>query len=90
MAHAVDGTIEINQTAALRGGITTSDAAGFPVTIDAPGSYRLTGNLTVPNQNTDAIVVDADDVTIDLGGFTIRGAAACSGSTGSVSCSGSG
>ena len=89
-AHAVDGVIEINQAAALVGGVTTSDEPGFPVTLDSPGSYRLTGNLTLPNQNTDAIVVDADNVTIDLGGFSIIGTANCSGTTGSIECSNSG
>ena len=46
-AHAVDGTIEINQASALAGGISSSDTAGFPVTLDSPGSYRLTSNLIV-------------------------------------------
>jgi hypothetical protein len=48
------------------------------VTISASGSYRLTGNLPVPNENTDGIVVGATDVSIDLGGFTIRGPNQCS------------
>ncbi len=30
------------------------------------GSYRLTGNLAVANASTDAIVVSANDVVIDL------------------------
>jgi formylmethanofuran dehydrogenase subunit C len=39
-------------------------------TIDKPGSYYLTGNVTV--STGDAIVVSSDDVSIDLNGFTIR------------------
>ncbi len=46
-ASGVDGVIEINQPRALAGGVTATDGAGFPVTLDHPGSYRLTGNLTV-------------------------------------------
>jgi hypothetical protein len=47
-------------------------------TIDKPGSYRLTRNLTASG---DCIVVTVDFVTIDLGGFTIfgPGAAAADG-----------
>ena len=68
-ALAVDGVIEINQTKALAGDVTPGDAAGFPVTITLPGSYRLTGNLVV-SQGT-AILISVDDVTFDLNGFSI-------------------
>ena len=51
-AAAVDGVIEINQAKALAGGVTTTDAAGFPVTLDASGSYRLTGDLTLASADT--------------------------------------
>jgi len=40
-----------------------------PYTISAPGSYYLTTNLTATVSN--AIVVTASGVTLDLGGFTI-------------------
>ena len=78
-ALAVDGVIEINQVKALDGGITPGDTAGFPVSITLSGSYRLTGNLTVPNENTHGIVVSTGDVTIDLNGFAILGAVSCLG-----------
>jgi hypothetical protein len=75
-AHAVDGVIEINQARALAGGVTPGDGPGFPVSINAPGSYRLTSNLSMTG-NTNAIVDSlaepVDDVTIDLNGFTIDG-----------------
>jgi hypothetical protein len=77
-ARAVDGVIEINQTRAAAGGVTPSDAPGWPVTIDSPGSYRLTGNLTLPDGSTTAIEVTAGSVSIDLNEFEI----ACSGSCG--------
>ncbi len=86
---AVDGVTEINQVRALEGGISTADAPGFPVTINQAGSYRLTGNLTPPNatENTTAISITADNVTIDLNGFVIAGPvtgcpASCSASSG--------
>jgi len=75
-AYAVDGVIEINQARALAGGVTPGDLPGFPVSINAPGSYRLTSNLSMPG-NTNAIVdtlaAPVDDVSIDLNGFTIDG-----------------
>jgi hypothetical protein len=44
-ALGIDGLVEINQAKALAGGVTASDAPGFPVTLDAQGSYVLTSNL---------------------------------------------
>jgi len=44
-AGAVDGVIEINQAKAKAGAVTAGDTPGFPVTISAAGSYRLTGDL---------------------------------------------
>jgi hypothetical protein len=52
------------------GGITPGDTPGFPATLSRPGRYKLVGNLKVPSDNS-GIVVTADDVTIDLSGFTI-------------------
>jgi parallel beta-helix repeat protein len=65
-AGAVDGVIEINQAKVLASG------GSFPFVISKPGSYRLTGNLTVPG-SVDAIDVTATapGVTIDLNGFSI-------------------
>lgn len=72
-AYAADGAILINQQKALTGSVTAGDAPGFPVTLSQPGSYVLSGNLTVSDQNTTAIQVTADNVTIDLNGFSIIG-----------------
>ena len=49
-----------------------------PFTISAPGSYYVTTNLT-PGVNQDGIVVAADNVTIDLNGFTLFGGGGSSG-----------
>ena len=68
---AVDGVIEINQARALAGGVTSGDSPGFPVTLSEPGSYRLTGNLHTDSKDVTAISVEADNVTVDLNGFTI-------------------
>jgi len=81
MAHAVDGVIEVNQARALAGGVTASDTAGFPVTIDAPGSYRLTGDLDVGDENTGGINIGSSNVTLDLNGFAILGPVACTDTT---------
>lgn len=78
-AYAVDGVILIDQNKALAGNVTLGDAAGFPVTISQPGSYRLSSNLTVPNSNTSAIEITASHVTLDLNGFAILGTTDCSG-----------
>lgn len=67
---AVDGIILIDQNRVLAGGITPGDLPGFPATLSQPGSYRLSGNLTVPS-GQNGIEVSARDITIDLNGFSI-------------------
>lgn len=75
---AVDGVVLVDHNKALTGGVTPGDTPGYPISITQSGSYRLTGNLVVPDANTDAIVVSANHVTIDLNGFSIVGPADCS------------
>jgi len=75
--YAVDGVVLINQNTAVAGGVTPGDAPGFPVTISQSGSYRLSGNLVVPDANTTAIEITAGWVTIDLNGFSIIGPTVC-------------
>jgi hypothetical protein len=77
LASASDGVPEINQACAQTG-CFPGDAPGFPVTITQQGSYRLTGNLSLPS-NTTAIQIDATFVTLDLGGFLVSGPNACTG-----------
>ncbi len=43
--------------------------SSLPFTITAPGSYYLTGNITVASG--DAITIAADNVTLDLNGFAL-------------------
>ena len=78
--YASDGMLEINQICATQTGCFPGDGAGFPVLITQPGSYRLTGNLQVPNENTTGILIGIENVVVDLGGFAIRGNVVCSGS----------
>jgi hypothetical protein len=65
---AVDGQVLISQA-------SVTAAGGFPYVITQAGSYKLSGNLTPPN-NVDAIHINSNNVTLDLNGFTI-GSAAC-------------
>jgi uncharacterized protein YodC (DUF2158 family) len=78
--------VTIDQAQALRGNVTPGDLAGFPVTISAPGSYRLTSNLTVSNANTSAIEINSPNVTVDLNGFTISGPNVCYDTLTGISC----
>ena len=69
-AFAADGQILINQS-------TVMAAGGFPYKITQPGTYKLSGNLVVPDADTTAILVTADNVTIDLNGLSISGPTVC-------------
>jgi hypothetical protein len=79
-AQAVDGVILISQSCALTG-CFAGDAAGFPVIITRPGSYRLSSNLDVGTAataaNTTGVEIQVNGVTLDLNGFTISGPATC-------------
>ena len=70
---AADGVLEINEACALNSGCFEGDGAGWPVTISAPGSYRLTGNLAVTSGDETAISITSEDVDLDLAGFEILG-----------------
>jgi len=86
VARAGEGRIELNGAAAEAGGVTLGDAPGYPVTLDRPGSYLLTGNLVVP-AGVDGVLATSDGVDLDLNGFAILGSAVCSGPPGAVVCS---
>lgn len=61
--YAVDGTVLINQS-------TVMAAGGFPYRITQSGSYKLSGNL-VATPGLQAILFSANNVALDLNGFTI-------------------
>jgi hypothetical protein len=69
-APAADGEVLISQARIIAGGITPGDTAGFPATLSQPGRYKLSSNLRVPAGQS-GITVSANDVTLDLNGFTI-------------------
>jgi hypothetical protein len=73
-----DGVRLIAQEHAEAGDVTAGDLPGFPVTISEPGSYRLASNLTVSDKDTTAIEIRSRGVTLDLNGFTVKGASPCS------------
>ena len=51
-----------------------------PFTISSPGSYYLTGNVSITSgSSTNGITVNASNVTIDLNGFDFAGSGASSG-----------
>lgn len=87
-ASASDGVFEINQACAVQTGCFDGDAPGFPVTLTLPGSYRLTSHLSQTSlpgilTPTDAVLIDADRVQLDLGGFSISCANPLTGDCGS-------
>ncbi len=69
-AFGIDGVVLINQSSVVAAG-------GFPYVISAPGAYKLSGNLTVPNASTTAITITSNNVTIDMNGYSILGPTAC-------------
>jgi len=86
-ALAVDGTVLINQST-ITNGLTGCPTGGhFPIIICQSGSYRLSGNVTVPDANTDAIHINADNVTLDLNGFALQGPVTCQQGIIPVQCS---
>lgn len=90
-AFAVDGVVDINQTRAVAGGVTFGDSAGFPVTISASGSYRLTGNVGTSGSNVTIVDITASDVSLDLNGFAIScesRVGACNGTGNGIQASG--
>ena len=88
-ARAVDGVVLLNQNTSVSG-LPGCPHSGFPIIICQPGSYRLSGNLTISDVNTDGIDITADKITLDLNGFTILGPVSCRPGTYPVQCSGSG
>jgi hypothetical protein len=73
-AFGVDGVVLINQSSVLAAG-------GFPYVISSSGAYKLSGNLTVPNASTTAIMITSSNVTIDMNGYSILGPTVCTGTS---------
>lgn len=78
-ASAGEGALEISPACASGPGCFAGDTPGYPVQITAPGSYVLTGDLVLPDENTTGIEISNSPVTVDLAGHAIR-RANCAGS----------
>ena len=72
------GAFEINQDC-VAVGCFAGDAAGFPVTITQSGAYVLTSDLVVTTSSKDGIDIQADQVDLDLNGYTLDGGGSCTG-----------
>jgi hypothetical protein len=68
-----------NASAVEDGVVLIKQPTSFPYHITRPGSYRLAGNLRVPI-GASGIIVAANNVTLDLGGFAITASGGCGGS----------
>ncbi len=76
-ANLADGRVQIKQDGAtpyMYGSSTT-----FPITISQPGSYVLTSDITVSGTGVNGIRIEADNVTLDLNGFSLIGSGALIG-----------
>lgn len=58
----------------------------FPIKITKSGSFQLQSNIVVPKANMTAILVQADDVTIELNGYAIIGPTVCTGAGATLVC----
>lgn len=74
--QASEGVLEINATCAAIG-CFAGDSAGLPVEIVNPGSYRLTSNFVTTDPNQSFISIAVSEVTLDLGGFALKGPNFC-------------
>jgi parallel beta-helix repeat protein len=54
----------------------------LPYSITLPGTYRVAGRLHLTTPGTDGITIDADNVTLDLGGHALVGPGRTSGGSG--------
>jgi hypothetical protein len=80
MVDGVEGTnlytkaeVDTLVAAANGGRIAIGPTTSFPIVIDEPGSYVLTADLNLTEENINAIEINADDVTLDLSGHVIQG-----------------
>lgn len=86
-ASADRGSREISAECAAFGCVP-GDSGGYPISLNDPGSYILTSNLTTADPTQTLISVGSDNVQIDLNGFALIGPAICSGGT--VTCTNTG
>lgn len=73
---SISGDVSAAGTNAKVNNATVAEAK-FQLTISEPGTYRLFEDVVVSDANTTGIEINADNVTIDLNGFSIRGPGTC-------------
>ncbi len=88
-SYASDGVFEINEVCDGFG-CFPGDTSGLPITITQSGSYKLTSNLSSGSTTTNVIEINADDVTLDLNGFSIIGPRTCTGDNATLVCTNAG
>lgn len=89
LVNADDGVFAINDV--CNGfGCFPGDSSGFPITITNSGSYQLTSNIVVTSTTDNVIEINADNVTLDLNGFSIIGPRTCTGDNATLACTNSG
>ncbi len=78
-APAAEAAVKkISQGKANSGHVTPGDAPGYPITISRSGSYQLITDLTLPAaEGTVGIEITAENVVIDLNGFSVIGPRTC-------------
>ena len=73
-ADLLDG-MDVTEIISAAGPEYRTEISSIPYTITDPGSYVVVNNLTNTGSSSDGITIDTDNVTLDLGGFVIDGAA---------------
>lgn len=89
LVSADDGVFAINDVCDGFG-CFPGDSSGFPITITNSGSYQLTSNIVVTSTTNNVIEINADNVTLDLNGFSIIGPRTCTGNNDDLVCTNSG
>ncbi len=89
LASADDGVFAINDICDGFG-CFPGDTGGFPITITNSGSYQLTSNLVSASTTVNVIEITADNVTLDLNGFSIIGPRTCTGDNATLACTNAG
>jgi hypothetical protein len=84
--NADDGVFAINNVCATVQCFPGDNFDGFPITITEPGSYQLTSNLVSLSSNINVIEFFADNITLDLNGFSIIGPKTCTGTGNTLVC----
>lgn len=76
-AHVAGAALTMPVIALASGDAGADVESKFLMVINEPGTYRLGANVVVADAHTTAIEINADDVTVDLNGFSIYGPGSC-------------